>query len=108
MKAIKDLHAGDKVFLVYDNNEHRIGVVIEIHYPLEFEGRVNSCTFHVLPDDYKFTEIFREYGSRINNNYFYPSDLSDCIAYLEKEDAIQHIKDSIKTALKSIDELSAL
>ena len=108
MKTIKDIHVGDKVFLVYDNHEYRIGTVLEIHCPLAFEGRVNSCKFHLSPGDIKFTEIFHTYGNSINKNYFYPDDLSGCIVYLEKKDAINHIKDSIKTALKSIDELSAI
>lgn len=108
MKTIKDLKIGDKVYLVYDNHEYRFGTLLDIQELLGFVERVYKYTFKLTPGDCKFTETFPELGSSNNKNYFYPDDLSGCIAYLEKKDAIEHIKDSIKTALKSIDELSAL
>lgn len=108
MKTIKDLKEGDNVYFVYDNHEYRVGTILDIQELLGFVGRVYSYTFKLMPGDRNYTEVFQVYSNNLNNNYFYPDNISECIAYLEKEDAIKHIKDSIKTALKSIDELSKI
>lgn len=108
MKTIKNLKAGDQVYFVYDNHEYRIGTILDIQELLGFIGKVYSYTFKLMPGGRKYTEVFQDYGSNLNKNHFYPDSMSGCVVYLEKNAAIKHIKDSIKTALKSIDELSAI